>query len=258
MEDKVIVKLKRGKKDGLCLLSVKVNGSSVQFMIDTGAYHSFVGLDVLQSTGLKHVVDPNHSVMATVGRQQEDKHVGGATLKLEVLKGFTAEHDFCVSAAGTSILGTDFLRNYDAELQFTEREDYLLLSPRCKRLEIGEQFRVYVPCQVFGKTVQVQVDSGANISTLQSDVVPASALFHGVMKTNKVKGIGGIEKQTVCHLQPQQAEVAGHSVTLRYPTVFFKDTAKLSILDVNFLRENYVRMKCRKQKIKFARVKRLK
>ena len=55
----------------------------------------------------------------------------------------------------------------------------------------------------------------------------------------------------------------GHLVTLRYPTVFFKDDTNLTILDVNFLRENRVRMFCRKQKIKFdknkfPKVKRLK
>ena len=181
MNDQVIVKLKRGKKDSLSCLPVKLNGHPVQFMIDTGAYHSFVGLELLRRLGLEAAVAPNHPVMDTVGRRREDRIEGGATLQMEVAKGFIAKHDFCVSAVGTNILGTDFLRNYDGKLQFSEEVDLLILSPLRQRLEIGEQFRVYVPCRVFGKTVQAQVDSGANTCTLPRDLVPPSAIFNGVL-----------------------------------------------------------------------------
>uniref|UniRef100_A0A0P4W4T6 Peptidase A2 domain-containing protein n=1 Tax=Scylla olivacea TaxID=85551 RepID=A0A0P4W4T6_SCYOL len=258
MEGKVVLRLRRGKKDTLCLLPATLRGFPVHFMIDTGAYHSFVGLDVLHRLGLQHAVDPNHPVMATVGRRREDRHEGGTTLKLEVARGFTAEHDFCISGAGRNILGSDFLRNYDGVLQFSEQDDLLVLSTRRRQLEVGEQFRVYAPCQVFGRTVQAQLDSGANTTTLQRDVVPTSAIMEGVLRTAKVKVIGGVQTQTVCHLQPQQAEVAGRRVTLRYPTVFFKDADNLTILDVNFLRQNYIRLHCRKRKIKFRKEKFLK
>ncbi|MPC81852.1 hypothetical protein E2C01_076490 [Portunus trituberculatus] len=263
MEGKVVFKLRRGKKDTLCLLPTTLRGFPVHFVIDTGAYHSFVGVDVLTRLGLQHVMDPNHPVMDTVGRREEDMHEGGATLRLEVGLVFTAEHDFCVSGAGRNILGSDFLRNYDGVLWFSEQDDLLLLSKQRRQLEVGEQFRLYAPCQVFGHTVMAQLDSGANTTTLPRNVVPVTAIMEGVLRTEKVKVIGGVQKQTVCHLQPQEAEVAGHHVTLRYPTVFFRNAGNLTVLDVNFLRQNCVRINCRKRKIKFKKenffkVKRLK
>ena len=116
MDEQVIIKLQRGKKDGLSCLPVKIKGQPVLFMIDTGAYHSFVGLELLRRLGLAAAVAPNHPVMATMGRRHQDRIEGGATLQLEVVKGFIAKHDFCVSAVGTNILGTDFLRNYDGKV----------------------------------------------------------------------------------------------------------------------------------------------
>lgn len=182
MDERVTVKLLRGgKKDGLCYLPVKVNGSPVRFLVDTGAYHSFVGLKLLQYLGLEGAVDADHQVMATVALRQEDHIEGGATVRVEVVSGFTAEHDFCVSAVGTNILGTDLLRDYDARLQFSEVQDLLALSRRRRRQEVGGQFRVYVPCRVFGSVVRAQLDSGANTTTLQQDVVPEEAIFDGVL-----------------------------------------------------------------------------